>query len=269
MKSVLAISLLGLLLLGCSCTCGTETVVPFTPPDVPEPVTEAAAPPQEIEPEVELLVISDVRVTNITSDSVVVKWETNRPATSVVKYRMGEWSAQAVYSAEDTRHTQSHRVRLKNLLSGTTYAIYSISCTGSETTEYRDLVLFTTTWPEGFWGSFGGVGGFFGGGGNQGTVTISYVSGDGSWDNTLWTVNAYPAENKSCVFSIHNGTNATITVYLDATLISCPVGGEIESSLSAVSATIPSGGSRNMGVVASFTQSAPIGEYVGSFSFNY
>lgn len=270
MKSVLAISLLGLLLLGCSCTCGTESVTTFAPPDVIEPTPEATAPPQEAESEVEPLVISDVRVTNIKFDSAVVRWETNRPATSVVKYRIGRWSAQAVYSVEDIWHIKSHRVKLKNLRAGTTYAIYSITCTGSETIEYRGLVLFNTPYPEGFWSGIGGIGGVFLGGGSPDTVTISYIGGDGSWDSNTqtWAVSAYPAESKTCKFSIHNGKGYTITLYLDAAFISYPIGGETEGSLSADSVTIPSGGSANIWVVASFTQSAPIGKYVWTFCFN-
>lgn len=273
MRALLVASLLAILVSGCGCSCGTE-IEPVTPPTLPpgasDTTTPSEPPPQELE--VEPLVISDVRVTDVKSDSAVVRWETNRPATSVVKYRIGRWSAERVYSVENIRHIESHRVKLRDLLPGRTYAIYSITCTGSDSAEYRDLVVFNTPYPDGFWTNIGGgFGGFMGSIGNQGEVTVTYAGGDGSWnDNThSWTVNAYPAESKNCNFSIHNGKGYAITVYMDATLISCPAGGEAESNFGADSIVIPSGGSKNMEVVVSFTQSAPIGVYVGSFSFNY
>lgn len=270
MKRILAISLLLLFALGCKPTI--VPIVPIIPPDTPEPVPATTAPPQVAVPEVEPLTISDVRVTNIKSDSAVVRWETNRPATSVVKYRMGRWSAKSVYSVESTRYTDSHRVKLRGLLPSCTYAIYNITCTGSDSAEYRDVVVFNTPYPDGFWTNIGGgFGGFVGSISNQGEVTVTYAGGDGSWDGNTnsWTVNAYPAESKSCNFSIHNGKGYAIVVYFEGLFVSYPTGGEAESSLSAGSIIIPSGDNRNMEVVASFTQSAPIGVYVGSFSFNY
>ena len=268
MKRILTISLLLLFALGCK--PAVVPIAPIAPPDTPEPIPEATAPTQETEPEVEPLAISDVRVTNVESDRAVVRWETNRPATSVVKYRIGRWSAQSVYSVANTDHVKAHRVELNDLLMGRTYAIYNITCTGSDSAEYRDVVVFNTPYPDGFWANIGGgIGGFIGSIGNDGEVTVTYVGGDGSWDGSLWTVNAYPAESKSCNFSIHNGKGYAITVYFEGLFITYPVGGEAESNLSADGITIPSGSSRNMEVVARFTQSAPIGVYVGDFSFNY
>jgi len=270
MKRTLTVGLLLLFALGCK--PAVVPVVPVVLPSVPEPVPEATVPQQVEEPKVELLTISDVRVTDITSDSAVVRWETNRPATSIVKYRIGRWSAQSVYSVENTRHIESHRVKLRDLLPSSTYAIYNITCTGSDSAEYRDVLVFNTPYPGRFWASIGsGIGSFARSTSNQGEVTVTYVGGDGSWDSNTnsWTVNAYPAESKNCNFLIHNGKGYVITVYLDAMLVSCPMGGEAESNLSADSVAIPSGSSRNMEIVASFTQSAPIGVYVGSFTFNY
>ena len=256
--------------------CGFPAIIPDDSTTIPtDSTTEVLDVPVKseipvlVEPEeVEPLSISNVRVTNISYNSAVVRWETNRPATSLVKYRKGRWSASAVYSEEDTSHKEIHRVRLYDLRAGTVYCVYSIVCTGSDSVEHRKPLVFTTGWSDAFWGDID-TGGGYERGDESGDITTTWNGGDGSWDGDLWKVSAYPAESKSCKFKVYNGTSHTITVWADTTLISYPAGGEGEGIFASNSVTIASKASKNLVITISFAQSAPVGVYIGDFNLKY
>jgi len=216
-----------------------------------------------------LPVISRVRITDISVDSAIVRWTTDIPSDSKVKYGLGdEWSLITAYSEYKSSYTTEHYVKLRDLVAGSSYCVYYISSTGSGTAEYTERLVFNTVWPSTLWFRFNRLGSSSS---SDGTVKATWNGGDGSWDDSsnIWTVSSYPAESKYCWFRISNETDSTVTVWLDTVLISCPAGGLTESNFTINSVVVPSGTSRNLEVVVNFTQSAPVGVYTGTFSINY
>jgi hypothetical protein len=63
--------------------------------------------------------ISNVRVTDITNESAIIRWETDEPATSIVEY--GRSKGLGLHKNLTTEHVTSHVVPLTNLFSNTMY----------------------------------------------------------------------------------------------------------------------------------------------------
>ena len=64
-------------------------------------------------------VISNINITSITTNSATISWDTDEPATSLVKY--GTTSGSYPYTKEDTSYTTSHSISLTDLSASTTY----------------------------------------------------------------------------------------------------------------------------------------------------
>ena len=230
-KKIVFLALAILLVVFAGCTTSVPSSDGVTVPDSDWPLDDLEKKyllPEEIPAEEPTLpIISNVRVTDIDTDSAVVRWETDIPSNSKVKYGLGnEWSLTTSYSEYSSRYTTEHRIKLRDLTAGSTYCVYYVASTGSGTAEYIERLVFSTAWPADFWGNFGGgLGGFsFSGSSSTGTVTATWNGGDGSWNSDTWTVSAYPAESKHCWFRISNGTGSAVTVWIDAALVSCPAG---------------------------------------------
>ena len=83
-----------------SYTDQTKLIVTYRPPGAP-------------------LTITNIQVTNITQNSAAITWQTNKPATSLVKYGLspGDYTSEAM----DTTYSTSHQITLTNLNPNTTY----------------------------------------------------------------------------------------------------------------------------------------------------
>jgi hypothetical protein len=80
--------------------------------------------------------ISNVLITNITSSSAVVSWETNENANSLVDYGLSTVYGETVGDANNS--TMIHSVEITNLLSGTTYSLRVRSADSSNNVRIED-----------------------------------------------------------------------------------------------------------------------------------
>ncbi len=84
-------------------------------------------------------VISDVSVSDVSDDSVVIRWTTDEPSTSQVEYWPGS------LSNLDTTLVTSHSVTLTDLTSETTYHYKTRSVDASDNLAISDEYTFTTS----------------------------------------------------------------------------------------------------------------------------
>ncbi len=77
------------------------------------------------------LTISMLSVQNITQDSAILSWQTNKDSDSLVEY--GTTSGQYTDKVYNSAMTKYHTITLSNLTSGTTYFLKVVSSTGNET----------------------------------------------------------------------------------------------------------------------------------------
>lgn len=85
--------------------------------------------------------ITDVKLSDITLNSVVVEWKTTTPSTSVVRYGL---TSDYSEKQEDVSFSDTHTVRLTNLVNGT---IYHLRLAGSDRSNNRlssDEYIFKT-----------------------------------------------------------------------------------------------------------------------------
>jgi len=87
------------------------------------------------------LTISMVNVGNITQDSAVVTWQTNKDADSLVEY--GTVSGRYTESIYDSGLTKYHTLTLTGLNPGTTYYLRVTSVAGTETVTSQEVTFKT------------------------------------------------------------------------------------------------------------------------------
>ena len=87
-------------------------------------------------------VISNVRAENVTGTSAEIAWDTDEPATSVVKY--GTTSGSYTDTVSDGNLVTAHRVGLSGLSTSTTYYYVVESADASGNTATSDEYTFTT-----------------------------------------------------------------------------------------------------------------------------
>jgi len=105
-------------------------------------------------------VISNVTLTQITTGSAIISWDTDKPAQSLVKH--GTTAGSYTSNAEDTSNVTSHSVKLAGLSAGTTYYYIVISTDQSGNT--ANITGSLTTLSGGGASSSSGGGGGGGGG---------------------------------------------------------------------------------------------------------
>jgi hypothetical protein len=91
------------------------------------------------------LVISNVKVGNITNTSVMVNWTTNQQSTSLVKYGLSSTKL-SMQTNEDKAVTISHTVNLSNLQKGKRYyyQVFSRDIVGNLVTDGKTYSFMTT-----------------------------------------------------------------------------------------------------------------------------
>jgi hypothetical protein len=87
------------------------------------------------------LMISMLTVQNITHNSAIVSWQTNKNSDSLVEY--GTTSGQYTKKVYDSTLTEYHTVVLSNLTPGETYFIRAVSSTGSEVVKSAEISFKT------------------------------------------------------------------------------------------------------------------------------
>ncbi|WP_202320072.1 DNRLRE domain-containing protein [Archaeoglobus neptunius] len=87
------------------------------------------------------LTISLLSVQDITQNSAVVVWQTNKDSDSLVEY--GTASGQYTERVHDQTMTRYHSITLSNLIPGTTYYLKVVSTTGNETAASAEISFKT------------------------------------------------------------------------------------------------------------------------------
>jgi hypothetical protein len=90
-------------------------------------------------------------------------------------------------------------------------------------------------------------------------LTVTKVSGDGTWTACTWTVSAYPGETKSITIKVTNTAKTSSTVLITTS-------GEVQTLTGAGTYIVPAKGSKDITITWNVSPSAIPNTYTGKIT---